>query len=109
MQVLNSPNHDAQAATEASPQNTATAQDEGFSKLKRRAGSEIFTKFADVKSRISWTPERRELLQAMWDRGDKRPRSPTPWLQGRRHRRRPGALRPEASPHRLRPSEARTG
>jgi hypothetical protein len=32
---------------------------------------EIFTKFADVKSRTAWTPERRKVLQEMWDRGDK--------------------------------------
>jgi hypothetical protein len=41
--------------------------------LNRPPGSEIFTKFANVKSRISWTPERRELLREMWDRGDKAP------------------------------------
>ena len=46
---------------------------QGFSKLKPRPGSEIFTKFADVKSRIGWTAERRQLLQEMWDRGDKAP------------------------------------
>jgi hypothetical protein len=44
-----------------------------FSTLNRQPGSEIFTKFADVKSRISWTPERQQLLQEMWDRGDKAP------------------------------------
>jgi hypothetical protein len=42
-----------------------------LAKLKPRPGSEIFTKFADVKSRVSWTAERRELLREMWDRGDK--------------------------------------
>jgi hypothetical protein len=47
--------------------------DQGFSKLKPQPGSEIPTKFADVKSRISWTPERRELLREMWDRGEKAP------------------------------------
>jgi hypothetical protein len=45
--------------------------DQGFSKLKPEPGSEISTKFANVKSRISWTPERRKLLREMWDRGDK--------------------------------------
>jgi DNA topoisomerase VI subunit B len=45
--------------------------DQGFSKLKPEPGSEISTKFANVKSRISWTPERLELLREMWDRGDK--------------------------------------
>jgi hypothetical protein len=48
-------------------------QHRGFTKLKPGSGSEVFTKFADVKSRISWTPERRQLLQTMWDRGDKVP------------------------------------
>jgi DNA topoisomerase VI subunit B len=42
-----------------------------FSKVKRRPGSEIFTKFDDVKSRVSWTLDRRRLLTEMWDRGDK--------------------------------------
>ena len=36
--------------------------EQGFSKLKPRSGSEIFTKFADVKSRISWTAERQQQL-----------------------------------------------
>jgi hypothetical protein len=44
-----------------------------FSKVNRGPKSEIFTKFADVKSRVSWTDERRQLLQEMWDRGDKAP------------------------------------
>jgi hypothetical protein len=44
-----------------------------FSKLNRQSGSEVFTKFANVKSRISWTAERRQQLQKMWDRGDKAP------------------------------------
>jgi hypothetical protein len=39
----------------------------------RRPGTEIFTEFADVKSRTSWTAERRKLLQDMWDRGEKAP------------------------------------
>ena len=39
--------------------------------LNRRSGSEIFTKFADVKSRIGWTAKRQRLLRKMWDRGDK--------------------------------------
>jgi hypothetical protein len=42
-------------------------------KVNRGPKSEIFTKFADVKSRVSWTDERRQLLQEMWDRGDKAP------------------------------------
>jgi hypothetical protein len=33
--------------------------------------SEILTKFADVKSRISWTADRQQLLREMWGRGDK--------------------------------------
>jgi Histidine kinase-, DNA gyrase B-, and HSP90-like ATPase len=44
-----------------------------FSRLNCEPKSEIFTKFADVKSRISWTAERRQQLQEMWDRGDKAP------------------------------------
>jgi hypothetical protein len=42
-----------------------------FSRVKPQPGSEIFTKFADVKSRIEWTAERRNVLRKMWDRGDK--------------------------------------
>jgi hypothetical protein len=52
----------------------------GFSKLKRRHGSQIFTKFdvkslqtLDVKSRIEWTAERRQLLRETWERGEKVP------------------------------------
>jgi hypothetical protein len=45
----------------------------GFSKLKAGSEAEIFTKFDNVKSRITWTPERRNQLQMMWDRGDKVP------------------------------------
>jgi hypothetical protein len=33
---------------------------EGFSLLKSQPGSQIFTKFDDVKSRITWTTERRQ-------------------------------------------------
>jgi hypothetical protein len=44
---------------------------QGFSKPKPEPGSEISTKFADVKSRISWTPERQQLLREMWEHGDK--------------------------------------
>jgi hypothetical protein len=47
----------------------------GFSKLKRRHGSPIFTKFdvksvqtLDVKSRIDWTAQRRRLLREMWEK-----------------------------------------
>ena len=39
--------------------------------LNRQSGSEIFTKFADVKSRIGWTAERQQRLRETWDRGDK--------------------------------------
>ncbi len=49
------------------------SDDPGFSRLKSQSGSEVFTNFADVKSRISWTAERRQQLQKMWDRGDKAP------------------------------------
>ncbi len=43
---------------------------EGFSRLKRRPGTKIFTKFPHVKSRTSWTAERRKLLEDLWDRGE---------------------------------------
>jgi hypothetical protein len=46
-----------------------SSEDSEFSKLKRPPRSEVFTKFDDVKSRISWTAERRQQLQEMWDRG----------------------------------------
>ena len=39
--------------------------------LKRQSRSQVFTKFHNVKSRINWTAERREQLQATWERGDK--------------------------------------
>jgi hypothetical protein len=40
-------------------------------KLKRGPSAEILTNFADVKSdRISWTAERRQQLEEMWNRGD---------------------------------------
>jgi hypothetical protein len=52
---------------------TDPASDAGFTKLKRQPGSEIFTKFADVKSRVQWTPECRQLFEEMWNRGDKAP------------------------------------
>jgi anti-sigma factor RsiW len=52
----------------------------GFSKLKRRHGSQIFAKFdvksvqtLDVKSRIDWTAQRRQLLRRMWERGERVP------------------------------------
>ena len=48
-------------------------EDRGFTKVKADLGSEVFTKLDNVKSRISWTPERRQLLQAMWERGEKAP------------------------------------
>ena len=44
---------------------------QSFSRLKTRPEPEILTKFADVKSRISWSAERVQLLGEMWDRGDK--------------------------------------
>jgi hypothetical protein len=46
---------------------------ETFSRLNPQTEPKIFTKFADVKSRITWTPERRRLLEEMWNRGDKAP------------------------------------
>jgi hypothetical protein len=53
------------------PKVSPPRRDEGFCRLKRQPGSKVFTKFADVKSRTEWTPERRQRLQEMWDRGDK--------------------------------------
>ena len=70
---------DLEQAELGSPKVSQTSQDPQFSLLNRQPGSEIFTKFADVKSRISWTAERRQQLQEMWDRGDKAPVSPRPW------------------------------
>jgi DNA topoisomerase VI subunit B len=52
---------------------TGSPEGSRFSKVNRGPQSEIFTKFADVKSRISWTAERRQQLQEMWNRGDKAP------------------------------------
>jgi hypothetical protein len=49
------------------------ASADGFNRLKPQAKSGIFTKVANVKSRIMWTPERRKLVQEMWDRGEKAP------------------------------------
>jgi Histidine kinase-, DNA gyrase B-, and HSP90-like ATPase len=48
-------------------------QSTGWSRhvLKSRSESQIFTKLADVKSRLRWPAERRKQLQKMWDRGDK--------------------------------------
>jgi hypothetical protein len=47
------------------------AEPDGFSRIKRQAQSEIFTKLADVKSPTYWTARRKQLLQRMWERGDK--------------------------------------
>ena len=57
---------------EASPK-ASPDPDPRFTKLKPEFGSEIFTKFADVKSRVQWTPERRRQFEEMWNRGDKAP------------------------------------
>ena len=57
----------ADSPLQASPKTRRTQ----FSRLNRQPGPEIFTKFADVKSRISWTADRQQLLREMWDRGDK--------------------------------------
>src|SRR5262245_38582896 len=44
---------------------------DGFSKLNPASETEIFTKFANVKSsRISWTAERRQQFEEMWNRGE---------------------------------------
>jgi hypothetical protein len=42
-----------------------------FSRVNPQPKPKIFTKFADVKSRTAWTPERRKVLQQMWERGDR--------------------------------------
>ena len=52
---------------------TGSPEGSRFSRVNRGPQSEIFTKFGDVKSRISWTAERRQQLREMWDRGDKAP------------------------------------
>jgi len=52
---------------------TESASDAGFTRVKPQSGPEIFTKFADVKSRTQWTPERRRQFEEMWNRGDKVP------------------------------------
>jgi hypothetical protein len=44
-----------------------------FSKMNRPAGSEVFTKPENVKSRMVWTPQRQKLLRDMWDRGERAP------------------------------------
>jgi hypothetical protein len=61
------------ALESASPKAFRARRDPRFSMLNRRSGSEVFTKFPDVKSRISWTVERQQQLREMWDRGDKAP------------------------------------
>jgi Histidine kinase-, DNA gyrase B-, and HSP90-like ATPase len=58
---------------QASPEALPARRGPGFSKLKRQPRSQVFTKSADVKCRISWTAERRQQLQEMWDRGDRAP------------------------------------
>jgi hypothetical protein len=45
-----------------------------FSRVNPQPEPKIFTKFADVKSRIAWTPERRNILQQMWENGDNAPK-----------------------------------
>ena len=52
-------------------QQDGSPAEQGFSKLKSGPEPEILTKFGNVKSRISWTAERQQLLREMWDRGDK--------------------------------------
>jgi Histidine kinase-, DNA gyrase B-, and HSP90-like ATPase len=63
----------ASTVAESAQATSPVRQDAQFTKVKREPGSEIFTKFADVKSGVSWTAERRQLLQEMWDRGEKVP------------------------------------
>jgi len=61
----------ASAVIEQAHRSADGASDARFSGLNRRPESEIFTKFDNVKSRISWTPERQQRLQQMWMRGDR--------------------------------------
>jgi hypothetical protein len=79
--------------------------DPGFTKVKRQPEAEIFTNFSNVKSRVSWTPERQQLLRDMWDRGEKAPVIAAALVQSRRCQCRPGSLRPEAAPHCIGTSE----
>jgi hypothetical protein len=60
-------------AKSASPKVLPVRRGPRFSRLNRQSGSKVFTKFPNVKSRISWTKERRQQLREMWDRGDKPP------------------------------------
>jgi hypothetical protein len=57
----------ADSPLQASPKTRRTR----FSRPNRQPGLEVFTEFANVKSRIDWTAERQRLLRKMWDRGDK--------------------------------------
>ena len=76
---LDSPIHNSRGIPRFNPAETCSKSaspkvlDPRFSRLNREPGSEVFTKFADVKSRISWTAERQQQLREMWDRGDKAP------------------------------------
>jgi Histidine kinase-, DNA gyrase B-, and HSP90-like ATPase len=60
--------HDLPKPANAAIESAAHAR---FSRLNRQPESEIFAKFDNVKSRISWTLDQRQQLQEMWDRGDK--------------------------------------
>ena len=64
--------HEPEAAIEqALPQVPPFRSQPRSSKLKDGSGPPVFAKFADVKSRINWMAERRQQLQARWERGDK--------------------------------------
>jgi hypothetical protein len=52
-------------AFETSPEISEAPQSQGFSRLKPASEPEIFTKFGDVKSRISWTLALRQQLEQM--------------------------------------------
>ena len=56
---------------QASPEVLPAGRAPGFSKLKHQSRSQVFTKSDNVKSRNSWTAERRQQLQEMWDCGEK--------------------------------------
>jgi hypothetical protein len=51
----------------------AQQQEAHFQPAETGRKPEIFTKFGNVKSRISWTAERQQQFREMWDRGDKAP------------------------------------
>jgi hypothetical protein len=69
--VTHRPAEPDSASEQPSPEAVPADRDPAFTKVKR-PGSQVFTKFGDVKSRrFGWTADRRQRLELMWDRGDK--------------------------------------